>query len=359
MIGRNSLERLVCVCLAAVLMLAAPVAPAADLKKPSIAVELPETCNTPDGMTLDATGNIILCCPNFGDPSHPAKLMKISLKGKLTEFFTLPVHPETKKACPLGIDFGADGNLYVADCQAQGGNKDYKSRLLRVRVKDGKAVGCDVVVTGFIMANAVSAHGDSIYVTETEIDGSVSPMPSGVYRFEISELAGKPIKLLPGGKDKHLIAKLYTKNEEWKVGANGLGFAAAGNMFVCKFGDAAINKITLKPSGQVDTNEVFAQGQGMMCCDGLNVDQQTGDVYVADFLGNAVHRIDAATGKVTTLAKNGDTDGAGGLLDKPSEVRLRGGKLYVSNIDLPLAGNTYDKPHTISVIVVKKLQQKK
>ena len=356
MIGRNAIERLECACLAAVLTLAAAVAPAADLKKPRLAVELPEACNTPDGMTLDATGNIILCCPNFGDDSHPAKLMKISGKGELSEFFTLPVHPETKKACPLGIDLGADGNLYVADSQALGGNKDYKSRLLRVRVKEGKAVGCDVVVTGFIMSNAVSAHGDSIYVTETEIDGSVSPMPSGVYRFKLSELAGEPVKLAPGGKDKHLIAKLYTKNQEWKVGANGLGFDAAGNMYVCNFGDAAINKITFKPSGEVDTNKVFARGQGMMCCDGLNVDQETGHIYVADFLGNAVHRINPRTGKVTTLAKNGDTDGSGGLLDKPSEVRLRGRKLYVSNIDLPLAGNTYDKPHTISVIDVKKLE---
>ncbi|NQU23358.1 MAG: SMP-30/gluconolactonase/LRE family protein [Candidatus Nealsonbacteria bacterium] len=358
MTKRNSIHRLACVCLAATVILAATVASAADLIKPRIAVNLPEKHNTPDGMTLDPAGNIILACPNFGDNSHPAMLMKISRKGELSEFFKMPLHPETKMACPLGIGFGSDGNLYVADCQAIAGEKDYKSRLLRVRIEDGKAVGCDVVVTGFIMSNAVAAKGDSIYVTETEIDGSVTPMSSGVYRFKLSELTGEPIKLLPGGKDKHLIATLYTKNEEFKVGANGLGFDAAGNMFVCNFGDAAINKITFKPSGEVDTNKVFAQGQGMRCCDGLKIDQKTGDIYVADFLGNAVHRIDAA-GKVTTLAKNGDTDGSGGLLDKPSEVCLRGAKLYIANIDLPLDGNTYDAPHTISVIVVKKIKQKK
>jgi len=46
-------------------------------------------------------------------------------------------------------------------------------------------------------------------------------------------------------------------------------------------------------------------------------------------------------------------DGVGGLLDRPSEVCLRGNKIYVSNIDLPMKGNEYDRPHTISLIKLK------
>jgi len=110
-----------------------------------------------------------------------------------------------------------------------------------------------------------------------------------------------------------------------------------------------VNKITFNKKGKVKSNEVFVQGQGMLCTDGLKICPKTDDIFIADFLGNAVHRVSAKTGKVTTLAKNDDTDGAGGLLDKPSEVCLRGGKLYIANIDLPLAGNKHDKPHTISV----------
>jgi len=325
------------------------------LKKPKLAVELPEKYNTPDGMAVGPDGNIYVSIPNFGNDKYPAKILKISKDDKITEFCDVPAHPDTKKACPLGIGFASDGNLYIADCQALGGAKDFKSRLLRVVIKDGKAVKVEPVVTGFIMANAVSGHGDCVYVTETELDGKPDPMPSGVYRFKLSELSGdKPIKLKPGGKDKHLIAKLYTKNKEWRVGANGLGFDSKGNMFVCNFGDAAVNKITFDKKGKVQSNEVFAQGQGMLCTDGLKVCPKTGDIFIADFLGNAVHRVCAKTGKVTTLAKNDDTDGKGGLLDKPSEVCLRGNKLYVANIDLPMAGNTHDKPHTISVIVLGK-----
>ena len=87
-----------------------------------------------------------------------------------------------------------------------------------------------------------------------------------------------------------------------------------------------------------------------LSADGLKVDSKTGDIYIADFLGNAVHKVDGKTAKVTTIAKNGNTDGAGGALDKPSEVCLRGNRLYVSNIDLSLADNEHDAPHTISVI---------
>jgi sugar lactone lactonase YvrE len=137
------------------------------------------------------------------------------------------------------------------------------------------------------------------------------------------------------------------------VGANGMGFDAAGNMFVCNFGDAELLKVTLDAKGKAARTVVFAKGQGMKSTDGLKICPTTGAIVIADFLGNAVHAVDAKTGKVTTLAKNGLTDGAGGLLDRPSEVCLRDGKCYVANIDLPLAGNAYDKPHTISVITIK------
>ena len=127
---------------------------------------------------------------------------------------------------------------------------------------------------------------------------------------------------------------------------------ADGSMFVCNFGDAQLEKFTFDPDGKVASHVVVAKGQGMKSCDGMKVHPKTGDVYIADFLANAVHKVDPKTGKVTTLAQNGDTDGAGGTLDQPSEPCIRGKKLYVANIDLALAGNTYDAPHTISVFVL-------
>ncbi|MBN1816185.1 MAG: SMP-30/gluconolactonase/LRE family protein [Sedimentisphaerales bacterium] len=322
--------------------------------EPKIGVLLPEAYNTPDGMTLGPDHSIYVNCPNFNDDSHPAKVIKISPQNEISEVVELPVHPETGKAGPLGIDFGPDGHLYIADNQSMCGFSDHKSRLLRVVMREGKAIAVQVLATGFLQSNAVSCHGDSVYVTETSLDLNASPMPSGVYRFRYSEFRGEPIQLQPGGTDPHLIVKFYTSNETWRVGANGMGFDKSGNLLVCNFGDASLLKFRFGPDGNVRSHEVVAKGQGMESTDGLKVCPKTGMVYIADFAGNAVHKVDPSTGQVTTLWKNeNNSGGVGGLLDRPSEVCLRDDKIYVANIDLPMEGNEYDAPHTLSVLPLR------
>ncbi|MCY2992202.1 MAG: SMP-30/gluconolactonase/LRE family protein [Planctomycetota bacterium] len=332
------------------------------LHQPSIAIELPVEHNTPDGMTLDSDGNILLACPNFNTNlkgnEQPAWIMKITPNDKLEPWFPVPVHPQTGKACPLGIAFGSDGNLYVADCQALGGNNNRMSRLLRIVVTDKKPVRCESVAEGFVMSNGVACFGDAVYVTETSFEPKPAPgpMPSGVVRLAISEMSGgQPIRLQPGGKDPHVVARLVTKSEAWKVGANGIGFAPDGTMYVCNFGDAQLIAVKLDRQGRAVSQRVVAEGPPIKSTDGMKVDPRTGLVYIADFLGNAVHCVNPQTGQVTVIAQNGPTNGHDGELDKPSEVCLRGPRLYVSNIDLDkLDGNTFDKPYTVSVIDLSK-----
>lgn len=322
----------------------------AVLKQPRIAIELPEEYNTPDGMALDRTGDIILSCPNFNNDRYPAKILRIDRDDRVSDVVTLPLHQETGKVGPLGVAVGPEGHLYVADNQSDFSDLP-RSRLLRVLMDEKKAVGCEVLVEGFVQSNAVSSHGGCIYVTETKLLPDAAPLVSGVYRFTLAELnRGTPIRLIPGGGDPHLITTIETRNAEWRVGANGMGFDAAGNLYYCNFGDAQIIKVVLDDAGEVVSQSVFAEGQGMQSTDGIKFHPGTGDIIVADFVGNAVHRVDGRTGKVTTLACNGITDGAGGALDRPSEVCLRDGLIYIANIDLPYGGNEYDTLHTISVI---------
>lgn len=324
--------------------------PPRALLKPRVGFLLPEKYNSPDGMTLGKDGCIYLSMNNVVHQEFPGMILKITPDDKLEEVITLPPHPDTKLASPLGLAFGADGHLYVADNQAFCTKDSGKSRLLRVNMKDGKALGCDVVATGLNMANGLATKGDSVYLCETTIN-SESPMPSGVYRFNISELnPASPIKVT-GLDDAHLVVKLLTQNTTHKVGANGLDFDADGNMYVCNFGDREVIKVTFDEQGKVKTQAVFAKDQGMESCDGLHVDAK-GNVWVADFLGNAVIRINKA-GEVTTIAKNGESDGADGSLHSPSECLLRGDKLYVSNINLAYGPHKSSKVFTISVIDMK------
>ncbi len=324
-------------------------------KAPKVAVSLPEKYNTPDGMVLGADGNIYLSCPNYNDPNYDAKVIKIGPDDQITEVCTLvPRNPQTGIHGALGIAIGPDGHLYIADNQGIAGTKDYQSRLVRVIMKDGKAQQIQTLVTDFRESNAVSCYGDSVYVTETCLDPDAYPMPSGVYRFKYSEFKGTPIKLKHDAADEHLVVKLYTYNKEWAVGANGLAFDAEGRMLVCNFGETSIERFTLDDQGEVTLREVVARGNGMLSTDGMKVCPETGAIYVADFVADAVHKVCPETGKVTTLWQNDvNLGGADGLLDKPSEVCLRDGKVYIANIDLPFAGNEYDEHHTISVIKLK------
>ncbi|MFO8012936.1 MAG: SMP-30/gluconolactonase/LRE family protein [Phycisphaerae bacterium] len=321
-----------------------------DLLQPTIAVKLPEKYNTPDGMALAPDGTIVLSCPNFNDPSHPAVMLRIDENDLVSEIIALPVHPETKRVGPLGVAIGPEGHLYVADTQADWAETP-SSRLLRVVMENGQAVRCETLVEGFVQSNAVSIHGGQVYVTETKLKPDATPLVSGVYRFKLADLdPANPVQLKPAGADPHLVTTCETQNPDRRIGANGMGFDADGNLYYCNFGDAEILKVTFNANGEVASQTVFAKGGGMTSTDGIKVDPDTGDIYVADFDGNAVHRVDGETGEVTTLARNGNTTGAGGELDTPSEVCLRGRRLYVSNIDLPFRDNEYDAPHTISVI---------
>jgi sugar lactone lactonase YvrE len=327
--------------------------------KPSLFMTLPDYINTPDGMTLDsATGNIILAAPNFNDPNAPGVIMKIDPQNTLTKYIDMPLHPETGYGCPMGLDFGPDGHLYVADNQYFY-DKDHKSRLMRVTVVNGQPTGTEVAVDGFKLSNAVIWKGDTVFVSDTFMDLPDTPGLSAVYKFTLEELNQGTVHLKPLGTDPHLIARFVTtpNHREDVAGADGLTLDSKGNLYVASFGDGKIHKLTFDADGNVASQTVFVDMPDRLpCSDGLFCDLDTDEIYVADSEQNAIHVV-SMDGSLKTLWMNGDTNGADGGLDQPCETLIRGNELIIVNFDMPFPGlknAAFDKPYTMSVIKLKK-----
>jgi sugar lactone lactonase YvrE len=323
--------------------------PAAALKQAELLVRLPIYANTPDGMCLYPDGNIILSVPNINDQSFPAFLMKITPDDRAELFYPCPLHPDTGKAYPFGICVGPGGDLFYADLQwfADPANPNYKSRVVRIPMKDGKPGKPVTVVSGMVVANAVVVRDGFLYVSDTMMVPGSKPLISGVYRIPLSK-EGLELKR-PLEQEPHLIATIKSYNEEVGFGADGLTFDSKGNMYIGNFADGTVHKVAFDADGEPQPATIFARADFMKSCDGIFCDTKTDIIYVADSIANAVQMV-YPDGSVKTLAQDPENDGTGGRLDQPCEVLIRDNEIIVSNFDFPVPGgvNTrYEAPNTV------------
>jgi len=342
------------------------------LQTPRLFATLPDDCPTPDGMAIvPDNGDLVVACPNYGDQTKPACLLRIGRDRKVRMWVKVPPLPETGVACPMGIAFGPDGDLYVCDNQGWKGEPkgQFKGRVLRLRIKGDKVEFCTVVAEGMEHPNGVRVRGGFLYVTEslmTKVKDPSGLLVSSVYRFKVDD---KNVKVANTLEDKQVIATFLTQNRFCQYGADGIVFDGKGNLYIGNFGDGAIHKLTLDAAGKVTSNTIFArtdldysldpQSPGfltkataarMRTTDGICVDDQD-NIYVADFSNNAIAKVTPA-GAISVLAQNGDTDGRSGELDQPGEPIVWNGRLIVTCFDMvagPDKVNTkHDKPYTIS-----------
>jgi sugar lactone lactonase YvrE len=351
------------------------------LDRPKLFITFGDDCNVPDGMSLDKDNNIILSVPNYMhkvyvgeidsvpadvNMTHPGKLVKLTIKDGKPEastFFMLPPHPETKLVHPMGLEHGPDGNIYIADNQYFK-SKDYKSRLLKVIVEDGKAVDCKVVVDGIKLANAVRWKGNDCYVSDTFFDVPGKHL-SGIWKFSLDEMNKGPVHVQNSKddpmvltKDPHLFALITSRDvgDEQTAGADGVCFDSKGALYTGGFGDGRITKVTVGADGKPKTEIILDDEKLLPCCDGIVCDTKTDEIFITNSKQNAIHILDAKTNKIRKVWENDDDDGRDGLLDQPCEPLLRGNQLIIVNFDFTFPGlknSKNDEYHTLSVFDLK------
>lgn len=326
---------------------------------PQLFALLPDYVSTPDGMAIDAQGNLILACPNYAAPSLPGCIVKIDQNRSIAKWFDAPVHPKTLCARPMGIAFGPDGDLYVCDNQGWSGAPELinKGRMLRLRIKGNEVVKTTVVAYDMEHPNGMRIAGDYMYVTQSLMSQVKDPsglLVSCVYRFRLDD---ENILVTNTLDDPNILVTFLTHNLECQYGADGIEMDAEGNLYVGNFGDGAVHKVTFHADGSVKESFVWAKDPlQLQTTDGMTTDAD-GNIYVADFSANAVAKIDK-NGKVTRIAQSEDSDGFNGELDQPGEPCFWNGMLVVSCFDLvtgPDKVNTkHEMPATLSLLYPEK-----
>jgi sugar lactone lactonase YvrE len=323
------------------------------MQKPKLFAKLPDYVSTPDGMAIDAEGNLILACPNYADPSMPGCLLKIDRNRKISKWVDVPVSPETGHAFPMGIAFGPDGDLYICDNQGWSGKPElvFKGRILRLRIRGNEFVKTTVVAHGMEHPNGIRVNRNHLYVTHSMLSRVKDPsglLVSCVYRFGLDD---ENIAIRNTLEDPNIFTTFITHNKDIQYGADGIEFDKLGNLYVGNFGDGAVHRITFKDDGTARDNAVWAKDPAQLkSTDGMIIDSE-GNIYIADFCANAVARV-SANGKVTRIAQSPDADGFKGELDQPGEPIIWQGRLVVTCFDLvtgPQMVNTkHEMPATLS-----------
>ncbi len=338
-------------------------APKPAMQTSKLFVKLPDFCPTPDGMAIDADGNLVVACPNYADQTKPCCIVKIDRSGNVTKWFNVPVIPETGVSCAMGIAFGPDGELFICDNQGWKGTPEgqFKGRLLGCKVEgagDNAKVTTRVIADGIEHPNGVRYHQGKLYVTNSIMSKEKDPsgrLVSGVYRFDPK--ATKAVTITNTRKDAELVLDVLTYNLDCQYGLDGIAFDSKGVMYLGNFGDGSILRAELDPAGKVTSCETWVRDiKELRTTDGICFDEND-NLYIADFSENAIAVV-TPNATVYRIAQSPDSDGSKGELDQPGEPIVWNGKLYVTCFDCVTdpdkVNSKHQPPFTITTLELVK-----
>jgi sugar lactone lactonase YvrE len=272
----------------------------------------------PEGIAADDRGRIYVATFDFNNPNV---IYVLDRNGKVGETISLP------GVLPLGMEFDAAGNLYVANFG--GGtilkfSPPFNSGSLPAQTFPV----CAGFPTCGLNAMTFDAAGD-LYVSDS-FGGNVFKldMPSGVVSTFIDGSNPLYDSLKPGSHGFP------------PFGANGLAFDAVGqNLYIANTADDRVLRYNVA-SGALTTFAESVNG-----ADGIAFDHK-GRLWVAANQADEVVALNAngrVVERVGSFQGIGNDGAAKGLLF-PASIVISRGNIYVTNLALPLTGATGDEP---------------
>jgi sugar lactone lactonase YvrE len=265
--------------------------------------DLSGSCNLPEGVAVDPTGNVYASSLNFGAASGPANICVLDSGGNIIDLISVAPVPGGV-ARLLGMLFVPSEGLYVGDI---GG-----SRVLRIDVRTHAAT---TVATGFGAPNAFARDSRGNLFVSDSFPGTITKIaPSGQ-----TTVFAYPAQLAP------------LSTESPPFGANGLAFdrnerflyvamTARDQVFRIAYAEGALGAIELFATGTA--------GGALDGADGIAFDVR-GNLYVASNQSE----------EIAVLSPSGDViaeyRGTGAnAFNSPASLVFRGRSVYVANLAL-------------------------
>jgi sugar lactone lactonase YvrE len=278
---------------------------------------LPPGPGFPEGIAADRAGRIFVATFDF---TNPNVIYVLDRNGKVDATISLT------GVLPLGMEFDAAGNLYVANFG--GGtilkfSPPFNSGSLPAQTFDVQcAPACGLNAITF------DAAGD-LYVSDS-FGGNV---------FKLDMPSGVPSTFIDGSNP--LYDSLKPGNHGFPpFGANGLAFDAAGqNLYIANTADDRVLRYNVA-SGALTTFAESVNG-----ADGIAFDHK-GRLWVAANQADEVVALNAngrIVERVGSFQGVGNDGAAKGLLF-PASIVISRGQIYVTNLALSLTPATGDEP---------------
>lgn len=275
---------------------AAPVSIAADLDPNS------SSGLRTEGLVSDKSGRL------YTIDSDSRRLFRVTPTTGAVEVLATLVRAGT------GMAFDAAGNLYIASTDV----------VLRVPAAQLAGANVDPASVTTFVANVQGANGIAF-------DGAGNMYVSGGN-------TGNIYVVTPAGAMSIFASGFTSDRQDQRISTNGLAFGPDGRLYSSNTGSGAIDRITLKAAGGVAAVERFVTNPLLLGADGITF-AANGDLYVAANERNAIVKV-TQTGQVSEVASNGNA----GPLEFPASPAFSGNALYASNFDIARGANAPADP---------------